>query len=220
MSTTDAHRVEASALPLLGMLAYGQLAAFTRLSADSAAAPDLPDRLAFARLAGRALDHVDLLAERIVGLGADVEATMAPFAGVLVEFDRRTEPTTWWERILKGYVGYGVSEDFARLLAAGVDDASRGLVEDALGSGDLADLVVARLAAAGVEDPTLAARLALWGRRLVGESLGAVQAVVAGHPEIADVLAAALPGDDPQARLFSLLTAEHTRRMGRLGLAA
>ncbi|MCV2396537.1 ferritin-like domain-containing protein [Actinotalea sp. M2MS4P-6] len=208
------------ALPLLGMVAYGELAAFTRLAADSAIAPTLTDRLALAGFAGHALDHVRRLDARIVELGGAVNVTMDPFAGVLAEFDRRTEPSTWAERMLKAYVGYGVSDDFSRILAGGVESTCRDLLLDVLSDHGHTAYVVDLLAEAGAADATLAPRLALWGRRLVGESLGVVQGVLAGHREIVALLELVLPGDEPQQRLFAQLTAEHTRRMDRLGFAA
>ncbi len=208
------------ALPLLGMVAYGELAAFTRLAADSAIAPTLTDRLALADFAGHSLDHVRRLGARITDLGAEVEPTMDPFAGVLVEFDERTAPSTWAERLLKAYVGYGVSDDFARILSEGVEPTCRALVADVLADHGHTDYVLQSLAEATRDEPTLAPRLALWGRRLVGESLGAVQRVLGSHPEIGRLLAEVLPGDEPQQRMFARLTAEHTRRMDGLGLAA
>lgn len=209
------------ALALLGMVAYGELGAFARLAADSRSAPVLHQRLALARFAGQALTHLEQVSGRVVELGGDLEATMHPFAGVLTEFDRRTEPSTWWEQMLKAYVGYGVSDDFARVLARGTDPHTAEVVAGVMPGADHADFVIALLADAGADDATLAARLALWGRRLVGESLGAVQRVLADHPDVARLLASALPGEaDPQQKLFTTLTAEHTRRMDRLQLAA
>ncbi|HWS57905.1 MAG TPA: ferritin-like fold-containing protein [Actinotalea sp.] len=204
------------ALPLLGMLAYSELAAFTRLAADSSLAPTLSERLALARLARTALDSLDDVVARVTELGGDVHPVMAPFAGVLLEFDRRTQPSTWWERLLKAYVGYGVADDFTLMISAAVDPVTRAVVEDALADDGLAALVVDTLAAAAVQDATLASRLALWGRRLVGESLGVVQSVLAVHPEIVVLVDRAIPEGQP--RLFALLTAEHSRRMQRLGL--
>lgn len=208
------------AVPLLGMIAYFELAAFTRLSADSALAPGLATRLELARFARSALDRVDRLATRIAELGGELTAAMPPFGGVLVEFDRRTEPATFDERLLKGFVGYQVADDFVRVLAEGVDEQTRSLVLAVMDDDAHAAMVVGALAQAKAGDPTLGPRLALWGRRLVGESLGVVQRVLADHPEIARLLSHALPGDEPQARLFARLTAEHTRRMDRLQLAA
>lgn len=211
---------EAAALPVLGMIAYGRLAAFSRLAQDAAAAPDLHERLALSRFAGAALARLDQVAERVAEIGGDLEPVMRPFAGALVEFDERTEASTWWERLLKGYVGYGVSDDFARVVAGGLDPVTRDVVEEAVSDGGYATWVVDELAAGGVDDVTLAPRLALWGRRLVGEALGAVQRVLVQHPELEPLLELALTGQDPAQRLFSELTAEHTRRMNRLGLAA
>ena len=74
------------------------------------------------------------------------------------------------------------------------------------------------------QDATLGSRLALWGRRLVGEALGVVQRVVTEHGELRALLEEALPRADGagvlQQRLFAVLTGEHTRRMERLGLTA
>ena len=208
------------ALAVLGMIAYGELAEFTRLAADSAEAPTLLARLEVSRLAGVARERLDRIAGRIDELGGSLEPTMAPFAGVLVEFDKRTEPSTWWERLLKGYVGYGVSDDFARAMADGLDETSRAVVRDVLADDGHAAMVIDALAAEAVADPTLAARSALWCRRLFGESLGVVQHVILDHPELHGLLEDVVGPQEPQQRLFNQLTAEHSRRMDRLGLSA
>lgn len=211
------------ALAVLGMVAYLELAAFTRLAADAGLAPSLGQRLELSALAGQSLSQLDRVRERIAELGGELEPVMAPHAGLLVEFDTRTVPSTWWERLLKAYVGYGVADDFCRALARSVDDRTREVVEEVLEGEVHTTLVVRSLAQAAQGDPTLASRLALWGRRLVGEALNAVQAVLERHPEMRPLLEAAMVdgrGADAQQRLFALLTAEHSRRMGRLGLAA
>lgn len=225
LSASDTHddaRGTDAALSVLGMLAYSELAAFSRLAADAALAPTLAQRLELSELARTALDRLDRVRARMVELGGDVETVMGPFAGALVEFDERTVPGTWWERLLKAYVGYGVSDDFCRVLAGPLDPTTRDLVLDVLGDDGHARLVVESLAEAGHADATLASRLALWGRRLVGESLGAVQRVLAQQPVMRDLMVRALgeegPAGDVQQRLFARLTAEHSRRMERLGL--
>lgn len=212
------------ALAVLGMLAFSELAAFSRLATDATIAPSLHQRLELSRLAGVALERLERVGARVAELGGDLEEAMAPFAGLLVEFDERTVPGSWWERLLKSYVGYGVADDFSRVVAGSLDPQTRELVVDVLGDDGFAGLVVESLARAGQEDSRLASRLALWGRRLVGEALGVVQRVVADHAELRPLLdraVADLPGTgDTQQRLFSVLTADHTRRMERLGLTA
>lgn len=210
-----------NALSVLGMLAYSELAAFSRLAADAAVAPSLDQRLELSRMAGVALERFERVSGRIVELEADPQAVMEPFAGVLTEFDARTVPSTWWERLLKAYVGYGVADDFCRIVAAALDPSTRALVQDVLSDEGQAGLVIGSLARAGVADGTLDSRLALWGRRLVGEALTVVQQVLAAHPQMRDLLVRTHRDSavgEAQQRLFSTLTAEHSRRMERLGL--
>jgi hypothetical protein len=213
------------AVGVLGMLAFSELAAFSRLAADAALAPSLDQRLELSRLAGIALDRLDGVAERVSELGGDLLTAMQPFAGVLTSFDERTVPRTWWERLLKAYVGYGVADDFARVLAESLDVRSRDLVQEVLADDGHAGLVVDALVNAVRADEVLGSRLALWGRRLVGEALGVVQRVLAEHAELAELLEQAMAdeegagsGGGTQQRLFAVLTAHHSRRMERLGL--
>jgi hypothetical protein len=228
----------ADALELLGLVAQLEHTAFVRLAADSAIAPTVDQRLALSRFAAAAVERRDRVIARIEELGADVTATLAPFDDVLDEFDARTQPSSWWERLLKAYVGYGVADDFCRMAAQGLDERSRTVVLEVLEDASHAELAVAELDAAGSQDDALASRLALWGRRLVGEALSVVQRLVAQRPGLARLARA---GAEPEAaasgqgsgqavatevqastnvptKVFGELTAQHTRRMGRLGL--
>lgn len=213
----------ANALAVLGMLGSLQLSGFSRLAADAAAAPDVDRRLELARLAGRTLERLERAAARTTELGADLRATMEPYAGMLTDFDARTVPSTWSERLLKSYVGYEVADDFCRVVGEPLSEPTRSLVRDALSDDAQATLVVEALREACAGDATLSARLALWGRRLVGEALTVVQRVLAARPELRDLVVQAeadAPAGEAQTRLFAHLTAEHTRRMERLGLTA
>ncbi|MBT0994465.1 ferritin-like domain-containing protein [Cellulomonas sp. DKR-3] len=224
----------ADALELLGLVAQLEHTAFVRLAADSAIAPTVEQRLALSRFAAAAVERRDRVIARIEELGADAATTLQPFDDVLDEFDARTPPSSWWERLLKAYVGYGVADDFCRLAAQGLDERSRAVVLDVLDDASHAELAVAELDAAGAQDDALSSRLALWGRRLVGEALSVVQRLVAQRPGLARLARA---GAEPEAaaadqtvatdvqastnvptKVFGELTAQHTRRMGRLGL--
>lgn len=221
---------EPAALAVLGLLANSDLAAITRLAADAEVAPSVADRIALCHLAGAAAERLGRIEARAGELGADLADVVAPFLGTFTDFDARTPPGTWWERLLKAHVGFGVEDDLAGLLARALDPgeqgdgATRALVLAVLDDDRHSALVVARVAEATAADPVLASRLALWGRRLVGEALGVVQRLVTDHPELRALLERALPegaGEQPlQQRLFAVLTAGHTRRMDRLGLTA
>ena len=71
-------------------------------------------------------------------------------------------------------------------------------------------------------DPKVGGRLALWGRRLMGEALSQAQRVAVERDALAALLAggADRPGMDLAAigRMFSRLTEAHADRMSRLGL--
>jgi len=215
---------EQDTLALLGLAAEFEFESFVRLASDSALAPTIGERQVIARSAARALGRQERLVARIAELGGDPAQTMSPFDGVIEDFELRTTAGTWSERLLKAFIGYAVADDFLRLLAAGADDVSRELVTSLLGDADYAELVVGQLAVVLADDVT-ASRLALWGRRLVGDALAVIQGAIVRQPAFGRLLAAgaaaeATADEDRVQRVFSVLTAEHTRRMERLGLAA
>ena len=215
-------------LTLLGLVGQLELIAFTRLAADSALAPSLDQTLRLARFSAGAVTRLERIFDRIRELGGAPQTEVARFAHVMDDFDARTPSSTWWERLLKAYVGYGVADDFCKAAAAGLDEATCALVNEVLDGASHADLVVGELGASCADDAVLTARLALWGRRMVGEALGVVQTLVQSQPGLARLVAdgAVVRGADDDhaadaaARLFGRLTAEHTHRMERLGLTA
>ena len=209
---------------LLGLVAYGQLAAFTQLAGDSRHAEDFDTCLQLAHLASAALAGQGEVLDRITDLGDDATARLESFVGSFDNFVDRTAPSTWWEGLLKGYVGFGVAHDFLQVLAERLDGPSRAVIDAALESFAPDALAAEQLAAAAAADDVLGSRLALWGRRLVGEALGFVNDLLTARPGLVRVLACE-PVDLAEqsttaAKLFSHLTAAHSRRMGRIGLTA
>jgi len=214
---------------LVGLATYTGLAAFGLLAARSVDAPDLAARQTLATAAGEALGRQQRLLALVGAPGPDgAAAVMAPFDGALADFDARTTPSGWAEGLLKSVVGLGVARDLCRELAAGLPDGGSAFVRAVglpVGEPRADDPATALLAEAAAADGVLAARLALWGRRVVGEALGLVPVLLAAHPPLAALAARAREAADDggasaQAWLVSRLTAEHTRRMDRLGLAA
>ena len=212
---------------LLGVLAYGELTAFTRLAGDSELAPSQPLKASVAALAVAEFRHYEILVARLHEMGIDPESAMAPFLAPIDAFHERTKPSTWLEGLVKAYVGDGIATDFHREIAAYVDPSTQALVHSAMEDVGQADFVVKVVREAIKEDPRIAGRLALWGRRLVGEALSQAQQVAVERDALASLLVGGVGGSDrPSAdlaelgRMFARLTDEHTRRMGRLGLAA
>ena len=217
----------AAVVDLLGVLAYGELTAFTRLAGDSELAPTQPLKAAVAGLAVAEFRHYELLVGRLEEMGVEPEAAMAPFIRAVDAFHERTRPSTWLEGLVKAYVGDGIALDFYREISAYVDPSTQALVHDAMQDVGQAEFVVKVVREAIKADERVAGRLALWGRRLVGEALSQSQQVAVERDALSSLLVGGVGGTHrPSAdlaelgRMFARLTDEHTRRMGRLGLAA
>ena len=92
------------------------------------------------------------------------------------------------ETLLRSYVADGVSDDFCRIAASAVDGRSRALLLEVLDDAEHANLAVGELEAAGAQDEVLVSRLALWGRRLMGEALTQAQRVAADRDSLSALL--------------------------------
>jgi hypothetical protein len=214
----------AAVIDLLGAIAYGEMSAFERLAEDAKMAPGLPDKVELARMASTEFAHFEGLRLRLSALGADAFEAMAPFVAPFESFHRRTAPSDWLEGLVKAYVGDGLAADFYREIAAFLDADTRTIIVDSLADAGQSVFVVDRVRAAIAADPRLGGRLALWGRRLMGEALSQAQRVAAERDALSALLAGGVdrPGMDLAAigRLFTRLTENHSQRMESLGLSA
>jgi hypothetical protein len=209
---------------LLGAVAYGELSAFERLVDDAKLAPTLREKVEMGAMASLEFGHVARLHERIRDLGADPFEAMAPFEGPIDSFHTHTAPADWSESLVKAYVGDGLAADFYREIAAYLDAGTRDLIIASLEDTGQADFAVRHIRQAIEADPKLSGRLALWGRRLMGEALTQAQRVAAERDALSALLAGGIdrPGLDLAAigRMFTRITERHDERMAELGLSA
>jgi hypothetical protein len=203
---------------LLGGLAYAELTAFDRLAEDARLAPTLAGRAALARMAAAEIGHHGRLTARLAELGADPEEAMRPFVRALDAFHENTRPRTWLEGMVKAYVGDGLAADFYREIASFLPSPDRELVLDVLADTGHADFAVREVRAAIQANRTVAGRLALWGRRLVGEAISQSQAVIGEHDQLAALIIEGTGDLAGIGRLIDRITAAHTDRMKTLGL--
>ncbi len=214
MTTVETRAV----VDLLGALAYAELTAFDRLAEDARLAPTLTGHAALARMAAAELAHHGRLTERLVELGADPAEAMTPFVAALDAFHATTRPRTWLEGLVKAYVGDGLAADFYRELATFLPEPDRGLIVEVMADTGHADFAVREVRAAIATNRTVAGRLALWGRRLVGEAITQSQAVIAERDELAQLIMAGTGDLSGIGRLIERITSAHTERMKALGL--
>jgi len=212
----------AAVVDLLGAIAYGEISAFERLAEDARMAPSLEDKVAIGSMAATEFGHVGLLLDRLTELGVDPYAAMAPFREPIDLFHAHTAPADWFESLIKAYVGDGMAADFYREIAAYLDSRTRDLIIASLTDAGQSRFVVDRVRAGISADPRLGGRLALWGRRLMGEALTQAQRVAAERDALTALLAGGVdrPGLDLAAigRMFSRITELHAARMDELGL--
>ncbi|MFF7992758.1 ferritin-like fold-containing protein [Kitasatospora xanthocidica] len=214
----------AAVLDLLGALAYGELSAFERLAEDAKLAPDLADKAALARMASAEFQHYQRLHDRLAEVGADPQEAMRPFVEPLELFHRMTAPSDWLEGLVKAYVGDAIATDFYREVAVRLDDDTRDLVLGVMSDTGHAQFAVDKVREAIEADPRAGGRLALWGRRLMGEALSQAQRVVAERDALSNLLVGGVrvQGFDlvEVGKMFNRITEAHTKRMAALGLAS
>lgn len=215
---------DAAVIDLLGVLAYGELSAFERLCADAALAPTLDDKAEVAAMACAEFAHFQQLRGRLVELGASPEDAMRPFVAPLDAFHLSTAPADWLEGLVKAYVGDGIAADFYREISVLLDDQTRELVVEVFSDTGHSSFVVTKVRSAIEADPRVAGRLALWGRRLMGEALSQAQRVAAERDALAVLLAGDAGGGGMDlvelGKMFTRIAEQHSKRMAALGLAA
>jgi hypothetical protein len=212
----------AAVVDLLAVIAYGEISAFERLAEDAKLSPTLEDKLYLAGMASAQFAHVTRLRTRLEELGADPFAAMTEFRQPIDEFHEHTAPADWLEGLVKAYVGDGLARDFYREIAAFLDVATRDVIIESLEDDAHAAFVVGRVREAIAADRRVGGRLALWGRRLMGEALSQAQRVAVDREALTSLLAGGVdrPGMDlaALARMFNRMIERHAQRMTELGL--
>ncbi|AKU17621.1 ferritin-like fold-containing protein [Luteipulveratus mongoliensis] len=214
----------ASVIELCGALAYGELVGFFTIVHDAQTAPRLAYRVALAKVASNEFTQYERLVGRIEELGGDPEEAMAPFTASFDEWVRRTPPSSWLEGLMKVYAGNTLASDFYREISAYVDPQTRDLVKEVLQDSGQAEFAAQELRQAIADDPAIAGRLALFGRRLIGEALSQAQRVAADRDAITMLLVDDGSGHGADlaemTQIFARITQGHTDRMEALGLSA
>lgn len=204
---------------LFALLAYGEVAAFYRLTEEARMAPNLLGRINMACMAAAEMKHYELLSDALEKRGVDVVPAMTRYASALENYHRLTTPSTWLEALVKTYIGDALAADFYLEIADVLPDEVAGVVRQVLAETAHSQFVIAEVRAAVTGSQKQRHRLALWSRRLLGEAITQAQFVLADHDELVDLVVSGTDGLGHLTDFFERLQHTHSTRMQELGLA-
>nr|WP_281381871.1 ferritin-like fold-containing protein [Conyzicola lurida] len=200
-------------MTFLGKAAYLQLTIFENLGSAIASAPTTDAKELLARVAALSLAKHHGLTAEIRRHGEEPGAVMEPFTADIDAFQATTRGGDWSEELVACHITAGFLDDFFVRLAAGLpaDYATR--VTTVLRADSGSDLLAEEIRGVIDDDEKLASRLAMWGRRLVGDTMLIARSTLASS-------ANSLSDEERIEPVFTELIASHTRRMDGLGLTA
>ncbi len=197
----------------LGEAAYLQLMIVENLGRAVATAPTVAAKASISAVLAKAVLKYEGLVAEIRRHGDSPANLMEPHRARIDNFQRITLGSDWCENLVTCYVTAGFLDDFFIRVAAGLERDAAQRVTAVLSADWAEELLVAELAREIDANPRLASRLAMWGRRLIGDTMLVARSALrltANH-------------DSDEARLepvFTEIIASHTRRMDALGLTA
>lgn len=213
----DATRVDFAELApdvdtFLGQAAYLQLGYFETLSELIASTPELAQKESLSRAAGAALTKHEGLVSLIRYRGDDPTTIMLPFREPLDAFRRATHGMRPLETLLSVHITAGMLDDFYLALSSSYGDTGRRVARILQADNDR-QVIVDIMSDTIAGDEEWRSLLALWGRRLVGDTLLVARAALSPTALGAAQQATVEP-------VFTELMAAHSRRMDAMGLAA
>lgn len=204
---------------LFALLAYGEVAAFYRLTEEARMAPDLNGRINMALMAAAEMGHFELVSDALEQRGMHVQQAMAKYRSVLESYHAQTIPSTWEEALVKTYIGDALAADFYLEIAEGLPGEIADVVRGVLAETGHSQFVVEEIRAAVAASDQQRSRLALWARRLLGEAITQAQYVMAERDELVDLVLSGTNGLGQLTEFFEKVQRTHADRMAELGLA-
>jgi 1,2-phenylacetyl-CoA epoxidase catalytic subunit len=201
------------------LLAYAEVAAFYRLTEEARMAPDLRGRISMASIAAAEMGHYELLRDALGSRGVDVVSAMSKYVSALDNYHRLTTPSTWLEALVKTYVADALASTLYLEIAGALPEEVADVVRAALEETAHSQFVVAEVRKAVTASSKQRSRLALWSRRLFGETITQAQYLLADHDELVDLVVSGTQGLSQLGAFFDRLQETHDQRMRDLGLS-
>ncbi|WAC65506.1 ferritin-like fold-containing protein [Agrococcus sp. SL85] len=203
-------------LPFVGQALALELELVAQAGRALDAAPDLEARVALAEVVRIHSSRAGELARILERDGSSAAEAVAPFVDAARSLARTSDGADWYEQLLAVHVTSGLLADFFVAASGGLPEEDRDAMLRALRGESAHQQLVALLRRAIDQTPRLSDRLAVWGRRLVGDALLQMYLAVNGP----DDSGRAVPSQPRLEPAFNDIVASHTRRMDELGLTA
>jgi hypothetical protein len=198
----------------LAGVAVLQQALASHISTLSGSAWGSRDADDLAVVAGYAMDRFRAFRKLLGDYEEDLPHTLATPRERLAGHLQRLDTPRWYEGVGTALVLTGFTRDFWHLLAEGFSSDIRDTIQQELSDKGDEDLLVGVLERFLASDARYTARLSLWCRRLVGDTILVCRDALSQE---------AMDSDEAEIRLepaLSDVVANHTRRLDRLGLTA
>jgi hypothetical protein len=180
------------------------------------AAPSAEARVALSEVVRIIATRATAFARILESEDVEPEDALRPFAETTRDFSKLIEGADWYEELLTIHVVSGLLEDFFVAIVPGLPEDDQDAMLRALRGESAHPQLVKLLQSAIRLTPRLSDRLAVWGRRLVGDALLQMYLAVNGP----DDAGRAVPSQPRLEPAFNDIVASHTRRMDELGLTA
>ncbi|MCH1882625.1 ferritin-like fold-containing protein [Agrococcus sp. ARC_14] len=179
-------------------------------------APSLEERVALTDVVRIHASRAGAFRRILESEHVETDAAMRPFIESTQEFARAMDGADWYEQLLAIHVVSGLLEDFFVAIVPGLPEDDQDAMLRALRGESAHPHLVTLLRDAIDGTPRLSDRMAVWGRRLVGDALLQMYLAVNGPDE----RGRAVPSQKRLEPAFNDIVASHTRRMDELGLTA
>lgn len=208
--------VRPALVPFVGQALGLELELVAKAGRVLADAPSLESRVALVEAVRIHAARAAAFARVLESEPVDAADAMRPYAETTRSFADAIDGADWYEQVLALHVASGLLVDFFVAIAPGLPADDRDAMLRALRSETTHPLLVGLLQQAIEATPRLSDRLAVWGRRIVGDALLQMYLAVNGP----DDAGRAVPSQPRLEPAFNDIVASHTRRMDELGLTA
>lgn len=205
-----------STATVLAEAAYLELVLFQELSDLVSEAPRLAGKQTIGQAAGEALERNEGFLARLADEGVEPSEELRRVSAPLDAFVERVRGRDADERILACYLTSGLLHELYRELVAHFPAAPRAKAEPLLEDAEEQAMLAGVIRSITEASPTTGDRIAMWGRRIMGDCIVFVRERF-GLPR--GVAAPEAEGELVD-KLLSKLMASHSRRMNAIGLAA